>query len=88
MVAKHQRSSSPHFYAESIYALLDDVPGARACFIEATRNGIYHLHTALINAPEVDRWHATKGFSWIGNFSRGATMGQILEDVRETMGKA
>lgn len=89
MPAKHSRSANnPVSIAEAILDALDKVPGARACFLQHIHSSeTLRLQTALINAPEVDRWHSTKGFFWIGTYKRGASQGQITEDIRETMSR-
>lgn len=87
MPASKSHRVNPVLMAEQIVSMLDAVPGARACFLELTRSGAIKLHTALVGHPEVDRWHSTKNFHCVGVFTRGATTGQIVEDIRETMGK-
>ena len=89
MPAKSSRSANnPVSLAEAILDALDKVPGARACFIQHIPSSeTLKLQTALINAPEVDRWHSTRGYHWIGTYAKGATQSQVVEDVRETMSR-
>ena len=89
MPAKSSRTANnPTSIAEAILDALEAVPGARCCFLKHSPSSeTLRLETALINAPEVDRWHSTKGFFWIGTYKRGASQGQITEDIRETMAR-
>lgn len=87
MPAKHSRSANnPVSLAEAILDALDKVPGARACFLmHIPASETLKLQTALINAPEVDRWHSTRNMHWIGTYAKGATQSQVVEDVRAAM---
>lgn len=89
MPAKSSRTANnPVSIAEAILDCLDKVPGARSCFIQHSPSSeTLKLQTALINAPEVDRWHVTRNMHWVGTYERGATQGQVVEDVRETMAR-
>ena len=89
MPAKSSRSANnPVSIAEAILDALDKVPGARACFLlHIPSSETLRLQTALINAPEADRWLSTRNYHWVGTYAKGATQGQITEDVRETMAR-
>lgn len=73
--------------AESIMNKLDQVPWPVVAFLELTHSQSVHLHTLRSNDPEVDRLNATKGYSWVGCYSRGASKGQVIEDLNETMAR-
>lgn len=87
MPAPKSHKVNPVSIAETICGLLAAVPGARCCFLEKTRGEAIKLHSALINSPEIDRWHATPGFYWIGTYTLGAFPPQVAEDVRETLAR-
>ena len=87
MPAPKTHKLNPISIAEQIVSLLAAVPGARACFLEKTRGESVHLHSALINSPEVDRWFSTPDFYWIGTYTLGAFAPQVAEDVRETLAR-
>ena len=88
MPAKHQRSSNnPVSMAEAVLNLLDMVPGARSVFIEQGRSETLRLHTALIDAPEPDRWRKTRGFYEVGVYARGIAQSDLVGDFLEVMSR-
>ena len=88
MPARHQRvSNNPVSMAEAVLNLLDMVPGARSVFIEQGRSETLRLHTALIDAPEPDRWRKTRGFYEVGTYVKGAAQTDVIGDLLETMAR-
>ena len=88
MGAPHQRKVDPVVMAEQVLELLDKIPGARTVFLERTRTESIRLHTAKVNDPEPERWRKSRGFSEVGTYKRGALLGDVADDIRETLGRA
>lgn len=88
MGAPHQRKVNQVVMAEQVLELLDKIPGARTVFLERTRNESIHLRTAKVNDPEPERWRKSRGFSEVGTYKRGALLGDVADDIRETLGRA
>jgi hypothetical protein len=87
MPAKNVRSNNPVGMAEAVLNLLDMVPGARSVFLEKSRWESIHLHTALIDSPEPDRWRKTRGFYEVGTYVKGAAQTDVIGDLLETMAR-
>ena len=88
MAAKGSRhANNSVVLAESILDKLDGVPWPLVAFLELTHTQSVRLHTYRSNDPEVDRLNATKGYAWVGCYSRGASKSQVIEDINETMAR-
>lgn len=88
MAAHPRRTITPLEMAEQVLDLLDKIPGARTVFLERTSTESIRLHTAKVNDPEPERWRKSRGFSEVGTYKRGALLGDVVEDIRVTMGRA
>lgn len=88
MAAHPRRTITPLEMAEQVLDLLDKIPGARTVFLERTRTESIRLHTAKVNDPEPERWRKSRGFSEVGTYKRGVLLGDVADDIRETLGRA